>query len=155
MLHTYIHTYIISRPFPFGVGRDHFLPLATIFTNIFRFFHCHQIPHTRSPVSGTPDLLYTYKPFFSVSCGVRDKINEWHLHLSSMDIVKGTLEIDGDGLTICHVSLFLIFCLQKSICGAYTTPSGIKREWYVCNLHLESLYLLKKLHQKPLGCLKI
>jgi hypothetical protein len=56
----YIHTYIISRPFPFGVGRDHFLPLATILTNIFRFFHCHQIPHTRSPVSGTPDLALIF-----------------------------------------------------------------------------------------------
>jgi hypothetical protein len=47
---------IISHPFPFGVDRDHFLPLATILTNTFRFFHCHQIPHTWSPVSGTPDL---------------------------------------------------------------------------------------------------
>jgi hypothetical protein len=54
----YIHTYIISRPFPFGVGRDRFLPLATILTNTFRFFHCHQIPHTRSPVSGTSDLAF-------------------------------------------------------------------------------------------------
>jgi hypothetical protein len=25
----YIHTYITSRPLPFGVGRDHFFPLAT------------------------------------------------------------------------------------------------------------------------------
>jgi hypothetical protein len=44
---SYIHTYITSRPFAFGVGRDHFLPLATIFTHTFRFFHCHQILHTR------------------------------------------------------------------------------------------------------------
>jgi hypothetical protein len=41
-----------SRLFPIGVGRDHFLPLATI----LRFFHFHQISHTRSPVSGTLDL---------------------------------------------------------------------------------------------------
>jgi hypothetical protein len=45
-----IHTYITSRPFPIGVGRDHFLPLATILTHTFRFLHFHQIPHTRSPV---------------------------------------------------------------------------------------------------------
>jgi hypothetical protein len=30
------HTYITSRPFPFGVGRDHFLPLATILTHTFK-----------------------------------------------------------------------------------------------------------------------
>jgi hypothetical protein len=51
-----LHTYITSRTFPFGVARDHFLPLATFLTNTFRFLHCHQIPYTRSPVSGTPDL---------------------------------------------------------------------------------------------------
>jgi hypothetical protein len=51
----YIHTYITLRPFLFVVGRNHFLPLATILTNTFRFFHCQQISQTRSPVSGTPD----------------------------------------------------------------------------------------------------
>jgi hypothetical protein len=45
-----------TRLFLTGIGRYHFLPLATILTNTFRFFHCHQIPHTRSPVSGSPDL---------------------------------------------------------------------------------------------------
>jgi hypothetical protein len=52
-LKSYIHTYITSCPFPIGVGRDHFLPLATILTHTFRFLQFHQIPHTRSPVSGT------------------------------------------------------------------------------------------------------
>jgi hypothetical protein len=51
-------TYIASRPFPFGEGTDHCLPLATILTQTFRFFHCHQITHTRSPVSGTLDLAF-------------------------------------------------------------------------------------------------
>jgi hypothetical protein len=27
-------TYITSYPFPFGVGRDHFFPLATILTHL-------------------------------------------------------------------------------------------------------------------------
>jgi hypothetical protein len=57
-----IHTYIKSRPFPIGVGRDHFIPLATILTHTFRFLHFHQIPHTRSPVSG---ILYL--PFSKTS----------------------------------------------------------------------------------------
>jgi hypothetical protein len=48
-----LHTYITSRPFPIGVSRDHFLPLATVLTHTFRFLHFHQIPHTHSPVSGT------------------------------------------------------------------------------------------------------
>jgi hypothetical protein len=47
---------MISRPFSFGVGIDHFLSLATIFTHTFRLFHCHQIPHTRSPILSTLDL---------------------------------------------------------------------------------------------------
>jgi hypothetical protein len=55
-LTNYIRTYIISCPFPIGVGRDHFLPLATILTHTFRFLHFHQISHTRTPVSGTLDL---------------------------------------------------------------------------------------------------
>jgi hypothetical protein len=38
------NTYIISHPFPIGVGRDHFLPLATVLTHTFRFLHFHQIP---------------------------------------------------------------------------------------------------------------
>jgi hypothetical protein len=53
---SYLHTTITSRPFPIQVGRDHFLPLATILTHTFHFLHFHQIPHTRSPVSGTLDL---------------------------------------------------------------------------------------------------
>jgi hypothetical protein len=53
---SYIHTYIKSRPFAIGVGRDHFLPLATILTHTFRLLPLHQIPHTRSPVTGTIDL---------------------------------------------------------------------------------------------------
>jgi hypothetical protein len=47
-----IYTYLTSRPFPIGVGRDHILPLTTTLTHTFRFFHCHQILHTSSPVSG-------------------------------------------------------------------------------------------------------
>jgi hypothetical protein len=35
------------------VGSGEFLPLATILTNIFRFFFFDQIPLTSSPVSGT------------------------------------------------------------------------------------------------------
>jgi hypothetical protein len=49
-------TFLHTCPFTIGVGRDHFLPLATILTHTFRFLHFYQIPHTRSPVSGTPDL---------------------------------------------------------------------------------------------------
>jgi hypothetical protein len=65
---TYIHTYITSRLFPFGVTRDHFLPLATIITHTFRFFHCHQIPHTRSTVSGTLDLFTRWTYLFGSEC---------------------------------------------------------------------------------------
>jgi hypothetical protein len=47
--------YIASRPFPMGVGRDPSLPLDT---HAFRFLSFHQIPHTRSPVSGTLKLAF-------------------------------------------------------------------------------------------------
>jgi hypothetical protein len=35
-----MYTHITSRPFSFVIGRDQFLPLATILTQAFRFFHC-------------------------------------------------------------------------------------------------------------------
>jgi hypothetical protein len=55
MLLIYIteYTYIKSSMFPIGVGRDHFLPLATILTHTFRCLYFHQVPHTRLQVSGT------------------------------------------------------------------------------------------------------
>jgi hypothetical protein len=53
--HEVRHTYITSRPFPIGIGREHFLSLALILTHTFRFFHFHQIPHTRAPVSENLD----------------------------------------------------------------------------------------------------
>jgi hypothetical protein len=37
-----------------------FQALATILTHTFHFFHCHQIPHTRSPDSDTFDLALLY-----------------------------------------------------------------------------------------------
>jgi hypothetical protein len=71
-IHTYIHKYIISRPFPIGVGRDHILPLATILTQTFRFLHFETInirlwrnKHTHeqthaSPVTSALFLILTY-----------------------------------------------------------------------------------------------
>jgi hypothetical protein len=55
----------------------------------------------------------------SVLCGVRDITKEYHLSLSSMDVVKGDLRInstytsdrvlsDGDGLTPVMSVVFLI-----------------------------------------------
>jgi hypothetical protein len=60
MEYTYIHR---SRPFPIGVGRDHFLPLFTILLT-FRSFHFYQIPNTRSPVSGALELALLLIPQF-------------------------------------------------------------------------------------------
>ncbi|XP_060803568.1 uncharacterized protein LOC132902462 [Amyelois transitella] len=52
----YIHTYIKSRLFPGGVGRDYLFPLATISAYFLRFIHIHNSLHTNSAVSGTFDL---------------------------------------------------------------------------------------------------
>jgi hypothetical protein len=50
---TYIHNIM-----PVSLwGRQRSLPSICYDPNKhFRFFYCHQIPHTRSPVSSTPDL---------------------------------------------------------------------------------------------------
>jgi hypothetical protein len=53
-----VYCYITSRPFTCGVGRDHFLPLASILKHTFRLFYFHLMPHKRSPFSGTFDLAF-------------------------------------------------------------------------------------------------
>jgi hypothetical protein len=96
---TYIHN-ITSRPFPFGVSRDHFLPLATILTNTFRFFHCHQIPHTRSPVSGTPDLA---------------------LLQNFPNLVKKSSPRSSPSSSTAHIRLINLFCQSPFIHPFYMT----------------------------------
>jgi hypothetical protein len=54
---TYLHTYIIPRPFSFGVSRDHLHPFAAILTHTFRFFY-FQVSLTCLLVSGTLDQAF-------------------------------------------------------------------------------------------------
>jgi hypothetical protein len=55
------------------------------------------------------------------------------------------LRSDGDSFTTCHVCSILInnfgnaWASRKNILDASATPSGIKREWYVC-MYVEELY---------------
>jgi hypothetical protein len=67
----FIHTYITSRPFLIGVGRDHFRPLATILKQTFRFFYFHK----------KSNFKYLYcvnncRLVMNVSCDVRDRTKE-------------------------------------------------------------------------------
>ena len=53
-----IHTYINSRLFHMGVGKNYRTPPATILTYCSRLIHIHTSDHTRTPVASTTHLTF-------------------------------------------------------------------------------------------------
>ena len=55
---TIIYTYINSRLFPMGVGKNYRTPPVTILTYSSRLVHIHSSDHTRTPVASTTHLTF-------------------------------------------------------------------------------------------------
>jgi hypothetical protein len=66
-------------------------------------------------------IVFIWDYLCPVPCGVRDRTKEWHVSLSSLDVVKGDYRIysihtwdelrsGGDGLTACHVCSICLSC---------------------------------------------
>jgi hypothetical protein len=101
--------------------------------------------------------------FIFVSCSIRDRTKEWHLSLSSVDVVKGDwrnnstapwdrLQSDGDGLrlTTCHVCsishTWVILVKRGGLGGISEMPLLL-----LCGWSVNGMYVIEKIWQFRVG----